>query len=297
MFLQHFCETVFAQELVEYQQQGITFEGITFRRSAPLIKMLGNEVMGILDEQVRQPHATDAQFLSKLNKKFGSASAVALASGGRAAIRLAETDLEDKQFRVAHYACEVTYSVAGFLEKHFDEVPAAVERMLQSSTSVVLNSLHSGAPGTTKADAAHPVGLSTNHNASFSTNTVRRSQNVNLGAYFKAQLTLLLEQMRLTVPHFVRCIKASEKALASGARRASNGAAPAAAPASKNVLNNPLLNKGKSKRLQGSLGAPAPVAANYGESFHSFFLRFCTTTCIFVPSLWLIACSSFPQLA
>lgn len=280
-FLQHFCESVFLQELVEYQQQGVRFDTIAYRRSDPLIKLLGTEIMGMLDEQVRQPNATDTQFLIKLNKKFGPNSPLALASATATAsghspllVRLGDTDFEDGVFRVTHYACEVTYHVSGFLEKHFDEVPAAVERMLQTSTSAVLNlglGLSESAlprtsswspPVSPSKGSLRPTGLSSNHNASFSTNTVRRAQNVNLGAYFKAQLALLIEQIKLTVPHFVRCVKASDKSLAVNQRRASGTGANSSntGTGTSNVLANPLLNKGK----RPSHVSTAPVPANYG---------------------------------
>ena len=289
-FLQHFCESVFLQEIVEYQQQGVRFDTIAYRRSEPLIKLLGTEIMSMLDEQVRQPNATDSQFLIKLNKKFGLNSPLALASATATAnglspllVRLGENDFEDGVFRVAHYACEVTYHVSGFLEKHFDEVPAAVERMLQTSTSAVLNlgPPLSALPRTSSftppispnaKGSLQPTGLSSNHNASFSTNTVRRAQNVNLGAYFKAQLALLIEQIKLTVPHFVRCIKASDKSLAVNQRRASGAGVNNSVTNNANtgsissVLANPLLNKGK----RPSHVATAPVPANYGTFLYVF---------------------------
>ena len=242
--------------------QGIQFDEVVFKRTSPAIKAVGGELMSMLDEQVRQPNATDAQFLTKLNKKFGVNGVITLAAGGNTVIRLLDSDYENGQFRVTHYPCEVTYSVEGFLAKHFDEVPTAVERMLQTSTSVILNS----APTVgNERDAPAPVGLTTHRNASFSSSAVRRSQNVNLGVFFRSQLSLLLEQIRLTMPHFVRCIKASEKALATNTGRRASGAGVGVSSAT-NGLNNPLLNKGK--RL-GSITASTPgtVAANYGKSF------------------------------
>lgn len=55
-----------------------------------------------------------------------------------------------------------------------------------------------------------------------SVNPVKRSGNTNLGTYFRDQLALLLEQIKLTVPHFVRCVKASDRVVQKVAVHAGN---------------------------------------------------------------------------
>lgn len=70
---------------------------------------------------------------------------------------------------------------------------------------------------------------------------MKRSSNVNQGSFFRDQLAVLLEQISLTVPHFVRCIKASDRVVQKVAL--STGGSGRLTEGSGSV--NPLLKKGK----------------------------------------------------
>ena len=204
--------------------------------------------MTTMDEQCRLPNPSDQKLLSKLNKKYGvapSTAGTAVLTGNLKYIRLEETDFTDKLFRVSHYGGEVAYSIAGFLEKHYDEVPEAVESMLQCSSNVILSATAAVAASSAITTTTTTAGSSTtttgsgsntnnsrttaasayiatvrNYNTHATTPTgasaipnspFRRAQNVNLGNLYRIQLTQLIEAISLTVPHFIRCIRASDK--------------------------------------------------------------------------------------
>lgn len=287
---QHYCESVFALELVEYQAEGIRYEQAAYRRKHPLVRVIGVELMTLLDEQCRLPNPTDHKLLTKMYKKYGAAQGGVAAIGAHSKVlRMEETDYTDQLFRVTHYAGEVTYSVTGFLEKHFDEVPEAVERMLQTSTSIILNptagtsalgiasaATSSSAPSTPTgagASARGSVGApSAAANAylasarktpgpnkgvppSTPATAVKRSTNVNLGTLVRAQVAQLLDELERTVPHFVRCIKASDKA------------AKQDPPPAVGASTNPLLKKRRS--TVGNNTATSTAAAVAAAGTHS----------------------------
>jgi hypothetical protein len=291
--LQHFCESAFALELTEYQDEGVRYDGIAYRGKHPLVKLLGNELMTLLDEQCRLPHPTDHKLLTKLYKKYGAAQGGVAAIGAHGkAVRMEENDYTDQLFRVTHYATQVTYSVAGFLEKHFDEVPEAVERMLVGSTSVVLNTAPApitippmsarsdassvsgrsdatGLDGSTRSTAAGAYLASTRSRQSSTgpatpVASVKRAQNVNLGTLVRAQLTQLLEELNHTVPHFVRCFKASDRPLRTGTPGAPRRETEAGSTATAGSYN-PLLRKTR-RSTAGDSATTAAAATAAGTS-------------------------------
>ena len=89
----------------------------------------------------------------------------------------------------------VTYDTRGFLEKNKDPVSPDLISLLASSKSDLGKRLLSDHGASGGSDTARARGMSA---------PTKRS---SLGGQFRQQLTKLVETLKATDPHFIRCIK------------------------------------------------------------------------------------------
>lgn len=76
----------------------------------------------MLDEECRFPKATDLTFLGKLSTNHGKHNKFEMPKKSRTS------------FVIKHYAGEVAYEVAGFLDKNKDTLPEDLVRLLHNSS-------------------------------------------------------------------------------------------------------------------------------------------------------------------
>ncbi|XP_020404463.1 two-component response regulator-like PRR1 [Zea mays] len=108
---------------------------------------------------------------------------------------------QEGTFKICHYAGEVTYDTAGFLEKNRDP--------LHSESIQLLSSCKCELP---KHFASVMVADSQNK-SSLSWHSVMDTQKQSVVTKFKAQLFKLMQQLESTTPHFIRCIQPNSKQL------------------------------------------------------------------------------------
>jgi myosin-5 len=191
-------------------------------------------VLSLLDEESRLPAGTDASFLQKLNAqilpklefknvfkrpRFGNTS-----------------------FTIAHYALDVTYEVEGFLEKNRDTVPdehmalitATKNSFLKEVLDTALNSVKATEGGSTPPGPGSDAGSGSSRRSSVIPDPGRQSfigpsaspsgsatpggakrgglvaKKPTQGSIFKASLIALMETLKVTNVHYIRCIKPNE---------------------------------------------------------------------------------------
>ena len=122
--------TTFQQEEGLYHAEGIAFEHIPYVDNQPVLDLLDcsdakrRGLMQLLEEEVRLPNTTDATLLAKMNATYGGAAYPAYA-----------TDFKRPTvFTIRHYAGDVVYDPAGFLEKSVENVSADLTAALSLST-------------------------------------------------------------------------------------------------------------------------------------------------------------------
>uniref|UniRef100_A0A3B5MTI6 Myosin IHa n=1 Tax=Xiphophorus couchianus TaxID=32473 RepID=A0A3B5MTI6_9TELE len=118
---QLFIQLTLKAEQEEYEAEGIEWEPVQFFNNkiiCDLVEEKHRGIISILDEECLRPgDATDLTFLDRLEEKMGNHPHFVT---HRLADKMTRKTLERGDFRLLHYAGEVTYCVVGFLDKNND---------------------------------------------------------------------------------------------------------------------------------------------------------------------------------
>uniref|UniRef100_A0A673LXU4 Unconventional myosin-Ih-like n=1 Tax=Sinocyclocheilus rhinocerous TaxID=307959 RepID=A0A673LXU4_9TELE len=181
---QLFIQLTLKSEQEEYEMEGIEWEPVPYFNNkiiCDLVEEKHRGIISILDEECLRPgEATDFTFLEKLEEKMcGHPHFVT----HKLADQKTRKTLERGDFRLLHYAGEVTYSVAGFLDKNNDLLYRNIkEVMRQSKNSIIQHCFN----------AIEPDGK-------------KRPETV--ATQFKNSLAGLTEILMTKEPWYVRCLK------------------------------------------------------------------------------------------
>uniref|UniRef100_A0A674ERU8 Myosin IH n=1 Tax=Salmo trutta TaxID=8032 RepID=A0A674ERU8_SALTR len=118
---QLFIQLTLKSEQEEYEMEGIEWESVPYFNNKIICDLVEEKFKGIisvLDEECLRPgEATDMTFLEKLEEKMGGHPHFVT---HKLADQKTRKTLERGDFRLLHYAGEVTYCVVGFLDKNND---------------------------------------------------------------------------------------------------------------------------------------------------------------------------------
>ena len=183
---QFFNHHMFVLEQEEYAREQIEWKFIDFGKDLqPTIDLieLPNPIgiFSCLDEDSVMPKATDKTFTEKMHSLWERKTTKYRPS------RLAQG------FILTHYAAEVEYSTAGWLDKNKDPLNDNITRLLASSSDKHINTLFADC-----ADADEGVGATRSR--------VKKGLFRTVAQRHKEQLSSLMNQLHSTHPHFVRCI-------------------------------------------------------------------------------------------
>jgi myosin V len=172
--LQHeFNQQVFKLEQELYEREQIKWSFINFSDNQPcidLIEMRGG-ILDLLDEECRFPNGGDVSFLDKIKIQVPK-------KGDEISKYLGSDPLEmPETFTIKHFAYNVAYSVAGFLEKNRDLVPGEIDSIIGDCNKAMLGS---------------------------SNESENRSTT---GSSFRGSLNDLMKKIQSTQVHYIRCIK------------------------------------------------------------------------------------------
>ena len=151
-------------------------------------------ILDLLDEESRLPSGADASFITKLYQRFGGADQKFFQ----------KPRFGEKEFLIKHYALDVTYQVEGFIEKNKDSVSDEQMAMLNDSQFDFLKEVikievpDEPAPTSGRGGPARGGGF----------------KKPTLGHIFKGSLIKLMDTLRQTNPHFIRCIKPNQAKMA-----------------------------------------------------------------------------------
>ncbi|KAI9203219.1 P-loop containing nucleoside triphosphate hydrolase protein [Polychytrium aggregatum] len=180
---QEFTHHVFDLERKLYEEEQIMWPNIKFTQNKPCIELIENNILKTLDDAVKTNQKEDI-LLNLLHDTNGKH-----AFYERPRIR------PNELFRIKHYACDVEYSIKGFVEKNRDTVSDEILALLRASEMQVLRDIVQTAP-------EEPAPLAR-------TATVRggAGSKQTLGAVFKRSLNELMSTLGGTQAHYIRCIK------------------------------------------------------------------------------------------
>ncbi|XP_053305045.1 myosin-IIIb-like [Spea bombifrons] len=187
-----FNHHIFLMEQQHYREEGINQETVAFKNNQAVLDLFLARPWGILcilDEQSSFPLASDRLFVEKLT------------SSCRANPHFEQVRGKDPGFIILHYAGKVRYTVVGFLEKNRDTLPVNIQGLFMDSVTSLLSVLFTASisrTGTLTPVQRDKVLISQERGP---------SRKMSVGAQFRKSLSVLMEKMYSSSPHFIRCIK------------------------------------------------------------------------------------------
>mmetsp|Transcript_8252 Transcript_8252/g.20273 ORF Transcript_8252/g.20273 Transcript_8252/m.20273 type:complete len:1855 (+) Transcript_8252:338-5902(+) len=192
-------------------------------------------LLKILDECVVMPNPTDAKLLQRMIDTHNLITSTTSRNPNvNKHFAVPRGSKKKSQFIVKHYSGDVAYSIKGFLEKNRDHVHLSLKDLLRNSSSSILNQLFppedddDGLPSVKTPASKKPSVLDRFETRSrkmtlvekakqkekeFKRMTLRKSTKKHkkairtLGSQFKGSIKSLVNSLRETSPHFIRCIK------------------------------------------------------------------------------------------
>lgn len=170
-----FCEKVFKVEQATYEREGISWSTIDFNDNQPCIDIIESKtgILGLLDDECRVPNGNDKNYCDKLLKLNNK--------------YICPVRFKNDHFCVKHYAYDVEYASEGFMEKNRDQVNVDLLMVVAASKEAFMASLMSNSPH------------------------IKTPNRASTAASFKNSLNSLMEMIRSTDTHYVRCIKPNEQ--------------------------------------------------------------------------------------
>ncbi|KAJ0176857.1 hypothetical protein K1T71_008036 [Dendrolimus kikuchii] len=183
---QLFIELVLKQEQEEYAREGIQWTPIKYfnnRIICELIDAPHQGVIAIMDEACLNPtKISDTQLLEAMDKRLNGHKHYT-------SRQLAPTDKKMKHgvdFRITHYAGDVTYAIVGFMDKNKDSLWQDLKRLLHSSSNASLADMWPEGGTNIQKTSKRPPSAAT---------------------LFRNSMAALVAGLHSKEPFYVRCVK------------------------------------------------------------------------------------------
>lgn len=183
---QFFNHHSFILEQSEYLREDIQWEFIDFGLDLqPTIDLIETKqpmgILEILDDQCIMPKASDETFITKLLELWGDGKSKSF-----------KANKVRSGFIVDHYAGLVDYNVENWIQKNTDPISENLVQLFPDSQNAFLRDL---------------MQTSTESQPSGSMSPKKKGSRLKtVSQKHKEQLSVLMEQLNSTEPHFVRCI-------------------------------------------------------------------------------------------
>ncbi|XP_058458353.1 unconventional myosin IC [Malaya genurostris] len=184
---QLFIELTLKQEQEEYLREGIEWVPVEYFDNKVICNLIEEKHKGIIalmDEECLRPgDPTDLSFLRKMNDNLGDHAHYICHS--RASTTVQKT-LGRDEFRLVHYAGDVTYNVHGFLDKNNDLLFRDLKEAMASCKNEIIKSCFPSAEISSKKRPDTAV------------------------TQFKNSLNNLMDILMCKEPSYIRCIKPND---------------------------------------------------------------------------------------
>ncbi|XP_047503625.1 unconventional myosin ID [Pieris napi] len=183
---QLFIELVLKQEQEEYAREGIQWTPVAYfnnRIICELVEAPHQGIIAIMDEACLNPtKISDQQLLEAMDKRL---------SGHKhyTSRQLTPIDKQLKHgvdFRITHYAGDVTYAITGFMDKNKDSLWQDLKRLLHSSDVASLRDMWPEGGTNIQKTSKRPPSAAT---------------------LFRSSMSALVQGLQTKEPFYVRCIK------------------------------------------------------------------------------------------
>lgn len=184
---QLFIELTLKSEQEEYEREGIEWIHVEYFDNKVICNLIEEKYRGIisiLDEECLRPgDPTDLTFLDKLNDQLGNHPHYICHSKASTAI---QKTMGRDDFRLVHYAGDVTYNVTGFLDKNNDLLFRDLKETMSMTTNSIIKSCF---PESEYLNKKRPETAVTQ---------------------FKGSLNNLMDILMCKEPSYIRCIKPND---------------------------------------------------------------------------------------
>ncbi|XP_037536368.1 unconventional myosin-Ih [Nematolebias whitei] len=184
---QLFIQLTLKAEQEEYEAEGIEWEPVLFFNNkiiCDLVEEKHRGIISVLDEECLRPgDATDLTFLERLEEKMGNHPHFVT---HKLADKMIRKTMERGDFRLLHYAGEVTYCVVGFLDKNNDLLYRNIKDLMCRSKNAIVSECFS----------------------SMDLDNKKRPETVV--TQFKSSLLKLTEMLMAKEAWYIRCLKSNE---------------------------------------------------------------------------------------
>uniref|UniRef100_A0A8C7VEM8 Myosin IG n=1 Tax=Oncorhynchus mykiss TaxID=8022 RepID=A0A8C7VEM8_ONCMY len=186
---QLFIELILRQEQDEYQREGITWQHIDYFNNQIIVDLVEQPhkgIISVLDEAcLTVGKVTDTICLESMDAKLGQHPHYT----SRKLTPSDKTMEFHRDFRIRHYAGDVTYSVEGFLDKNKDPLFQDFKRLMYNSSNPVLKEMWPDGQLSITEVTKRPLTAAT---------------------LFKNSIVALVDKLGCKEPYYVRCIKPNE---------------------------------------------------------------------------------------
>lgn len=197
---QFFAERVLKDEQRLYKTEGLNVRPVPFDDSSACVALFERSPDGLwamLDEEARLPRPASAHFNERLLQTH--ANNPHLAAPRQSTLKSDRQLLPQEAFVVRHFAGAVCYRSENFLQKNSDALaPQLLQLLLDSNCSFVQKLFEADAKLAEKA---------------FQPTAGPNARAPSVSGVFRSQLNDLLQRLRNTGTHFVRCIKPNQEML------------------------------------------------------------------------------------
>eukprot|EP00759_Apiculatamorpha_spiralis_P045936 PhF_6_TR42663/c0_g1_i2/m.64274 len=169
----HYNTYIFSKDMEECRSDGIDVAEVKCPDNGPCLNLVSGKggILALLDEECAiGDRGSDLGFLDKI------------AATHEKNPFFEKKKLAKTSFIVKHYAGNVSYEVAGWLEKNRDSLKDAIKVLMRESTDPL-----------TKILLPEPV--------------ERTGKALTVGGFFKSQVQALMDVINSTNPHWIRCVK------------------------------------------------------------------------------------------
>ncbi|OAF66832.1 Myosin heavy chain, partial [Intoshia linei] len=188
---QLFNHTMFIKEQEEYESEGIKWNVIDFALESQVIIDLLERPLGLyplLDEECWFPKATDKTYVEKIIKNHENNDKF-----------MKPTLKQNCDFVLKHYAGDVHYTVSNWLMKNMDPLNENIVEILQNSSCKFVKKLWNLSNNFMKLSTA-------SHSAGKFGASTKKGMFRTVSQNHRDQLSLLMNVLRSTSVHFVRCV-------------------------------------------------------------------------------------------
>ncbi|XP_036910546.1 unconventional myosin-Vc isoform X1 [Sturnira hondurensis] len=197
---QQFNLHVFKLEQEEYMREDIPWTLIDFYDNQPVIDLIEAKmgILDLLDEECMLPHGSDENWLQKLYNNFINKNSL-----------FEKPRMSTTSFIIQHFADKVEYKCEGFLEKNRDTVYDVLVEILRESKFHLCAKFFQENPV-----PPSPFGSGiTMKSAKQVIKPNNKQLRTTVGSKFRSSLSLLMETLNATTPHYVRCVKPNDEKL------------------------------------------------------------------------------------